>query len=134
MQNRALQHWSIVLLLIARLVLGELAHAMPHTSAGSHEQEPVATEAQEAPCPDHAEEPSEAPISTDSADTTGETHGNDSHDSHCCQNSCDCACLHLSPLAVSTVAVNSSLQEHLVPTDALGQTPHRSSRLFRPPA
>jgi hypothetical protein len=134
-QRRYLHRWSIVLLVLARLVLGEFAHAMPHEEPSNDWQVAAAEHAQELPCPDHAGTSDSSESPTDSEDLTSKSHDPASHSTHCCQNSCDCACLHLSALAISNVTAGvATTEQHLIPAAQLGHTPDRIFLLFRPPA
>jgi hypothetical protein len=122
-------------LLVARLVLGELAHAAPHQNESNNVDAPVAAaHAQEAPCPDHATESGVPQVLTDSVDMTSKPHGPGSHDTNCCQNACECACLHLSALAMPVTMNVAALDQLVIVDAALGHTPDRIFLLFRPPA
>jgi hypothetical protein len=134
-QRQVLHRWSIVLLILVRLVLGEFAHAMPHQDESNNMQAPAAANAQEMPCPDHAETPDADEPSPDSKDLTNTHHDPASQDTHCCQTSCDCACLHLSALAISQGSAGVARREHLrIPVAVLGHTPDLIFLLLRPPA
>jgi len=130
--RRILQHWSIVLLLIARLVLGEFAHAMPHQNESDVS---AAAQVQAVPCPDHGAKPGEGHRSMDSGEATAKAHDAGSHDTNCCKTACNCPCLHLSTMAMPSAIVNvAAADQRGFPTDALGHTPDRITLLFRPPA
>jgi hypothetical protein len=131
-----LNRWSIVLLLIARLVLGEFAYSMPHQADSSHANAaPAVTQAQqEMPCPDHVTTAANSESPTASEDLTSKPHHPASHE-HCCKTGCDCACLHLSGLAMPSATLNVvAPEDHPLPAPAFGHTPDRISLLFRPPA
>jgi hypothetical protein len=134
-QRHPFQHLSILLLLIARLVLGELAHAVPQQNESTTGDTPAAAHSEEVPCPDHAASKSDAPeVLTDRGEATAKPHGAESHDTNCCENACDCACLHLSALTMPATVSVAALDELLVGAAALGHTPDRIFLLFRPPA
>jgi hypothetical protein len=134
-QHKVLHRWSIVLLILVRLVLGESAHAMPHQDESNNAHPAAAANAQEMPCPDHAGTPDPDEPSTDSKDLASKHHDPASHDTNCCKTSCDCACLHLSALAISQVSAGVATREQLrVPAAVLGHTPDRIFLLLRPPA
>jgi hypothetical protein len=107
--------WTIIVLLIVRLALGESAHAMPHAPDTS-----VSGAAVE--CPDHQSDPSgsERPAA----------------EPECCQlGSCECPCFHAPcamqigarPVALIAIEVRCILDTTLVGLD-------QSSDLLRPPA
>lgn len=133
--RHSLHRWSIVVLLIARLVLGEFANAMPrHADLGEIEAG-VAAQTDSMPCPDHAASSPASEAPTDFADLADKPHDSTVHETHCCNGACDCACVHASALAMPAAAVNMvALEKHLASAAALGHTPHRTFLLFRPPA
>jgi len=126
--DHSLQRWSIILLLIARLVLGEFASAMPHHTGGDITEADV-VQSQEMPCPEHAAEPTQ-----DAEDLASKPRVRGGYETHCCKSGCDCVCVHLSgAMFVSAVSV-AALEQHPHSAAALGHTPHRIFLLFRPPA
>ncbi|MBL8265698.1 CopL family metal-binding regulatory protein [Steroidobacter sp.] len=135
MHRAFLHRWSIVLLLIARLVLGEFAYSMPHPAESGHaEAAPAVTQTQERPCPDHVTTAANSENPAVSEDLTSKPHDSASHE-HCCETGCDCACLHLSGLAMPPATLNvAPPEEHLLAAPAFRHTPDRISLLFRPPA
>ena len=118
-------------LLLTRLVMGELGHAMPMESAAMAavhtmsvaESDPAACHEQEIPTAQHVE--------------GGEDHASHSSgEQDCCKmGDCECPCLHVPCAALDTLTLDS------VTTDSL-RTAHgadvvisqRPSGLFRPPA
>lgn len=134
-QRLVLQRWSIVVLIIARLVLGEFAHAMPHHEKSEHSGLPAVAQTQEVPCPDHEDAPDATQRSTDTGEHEGGVQSDDSHTLHCCNSTCDCPCLHLSALASPAVTFRAApVHESFVSSPTIGQAPGRIDRLFRPPA
>lgn len=132
--RHSLHRWSIVVLLIARLVLGELANAMPH-HADLSEGAAVAAQVEGMPCPEHAASSPASEGPTGFADLESKPRGSTAHETHCCKGGCDCACVHASALGMPAVAVHVvALEKHLLSAAALGHTPHRIFLLFRPPA
>lgn len=134
---RHLSHrWAIVLLVVARLILGEFAYSMPHDPAAatdhvqgqSHENARFS----DSGCPEHGGAAgTQAP--TDS--TAINPHHGAAHDANCCKTSCSCPCLHLSAI-VTGVGVPSLalLHQQQLPGSASGHTPERVFLLLRPPA
>ena len=123
------------MLLIARLVLGEFANAMPHHADLSEGEAGMATQAEGTPCPDHAASSATSKAPADFEDVASQPLDSTPHQTHCCKGECDCACVHASALAMPSAAVNIvALEKHLISAAALGHTPHRIFLLFRPPA
>ncbi len=84
------------MLLVARIVLGEFAHAQPH-----HQQAPVVESSTSVDCPDHAtstqngQHAEELESDSQPADVSASAHGG----VECCELTCDCACVHVTPVA-----------------------------------
>jgi hypothetical protein len=135
-RRHVLSRWSIVLLLLTRLVLGEFAHGMPHHGDSAYADPVVATEPHELPCPDHAGEPAGITQSADSAVPTVSAHHGASHETDCCKTAaCKCLCAHMSAVATPSLAVSFVLlDQSRVPGSAGGLMQGRLSVLFRPPA
>jgi hypothetical protein len=116
------QRWTLILLLMARLVLGELGHAMP-LAAMAPLAAATAEVSGEPACAEH-----EAP-KTHHSDEAGSEHD-------CCKSGdCECPCLHAPCVALDAVNVNSvSIALPRVPYGADSIPAARPCRLFRPPA
>lgn len=117
------QRWTLILLLVTRLVIGELGHAMPMAALAPIEQ--ATTElASEPPCADHAATGAAAEADR----STGE------HD--CCETGeCECPCLHAPCAAIDAAIMNpvsTTLLRVLHGADTVSS--QRPSGLFRPPA
>lgn len=134
-----LHRWAAVLLLVSRLIFGEVTHAMPQPDAPAAGavalagqevagQEVASQEVDE--CPDHSPE--------------GEsltTQSDDSHDSHdatqdCCETGdCKCPCMHVPAAATAPPDMDlANLHQNQVIRRADGVAVNRLSVLFRPPA
>jgi hypothetical protein len=133
-RNCCWQRWTLIFLLMARLVVGELGHAMP--VAGMLPVEQGMSEA--ADCAEHEGSRTQPPMTH--PDGSGETtaHSSDHSDSEhdCCKSGeCECPCLHL-PCAALDAAVMNPLAITLLQlahgADAVPSA--RPSGLFRPPA
>ncbi|GFE83276.1 hypothetical protein GCM10011487_52760 [Steroidobacter agaridevorans] len=116
------QRWTLIFLLMARLVVGELGHAMP-VAAMAPLQSATSEMAGEPACAEH-----EAPKAHHSDDSGGE------HD--CCKTGdCECPCLHVPCAALGAVILNPvSVALLRVPYGAETVPAARPSGLFRPPA
>jgi hypothetical protein len=142
-----LQRWSVIVLLLGRLVLGQSAHAMPH----DHEAhaEPVVKEQSAEPCHEAASGHESAPSQASSAssatpssvpDTASDVGADGSArvaaaDEDCCETQdCDCACVSVSALAASVPFMKSLLIDpHQAAPLAPALLQDRVSLLFRPP-
>jgi hypothetical protein len=145
------QRLALIFLLMGRLVIGELGHAMPmsHAShsaqmsmAGHHPMSADTTSPamDHAACPDH-EGKQHAPAADHATDVA---HGNSSHstgdpssgDKDCCKSSgCECPCLHVPCVALDeSMPGPVAMTMLLFPQGAEGLDLQRSSGLFRPPA
>jgi hypothetical protein len=124
-RSLVLHRWAVIFLMLSRLIFGEFAHAMPHSSAPASDAAALVAESMSA-CPDHANA-SSAPEQSHAA------HG---EDEDCCKaEGCKCPCVHLPPAAgdPSVMAVAKRDSQH-VSEPALGAAARRLSALFRPPA
>lgn len=135
-RRHVLQRWSIVLLLVTRLILGEFAHGMPHHGETAPADLTVAAQPQEAPCPDHAGQPAGGKQSADSVGPTANAHHGASHHTDCCNTAaCKCLCVHIAAIATPSLAVELAfLAQSRVAVSADGLLQDRLSALFRPPA
>jgi hypothetical protein len=137
-----LQGWSVIVLLLGRLVLGQTAHAMPH----DHEAhpEPVVIEQAAEPCHEaaggHDSGSSHTPAAPSAPSSVpdlaaGESESVPAADENCCETQeCDCACVSVSALAASVPFMKPlliDLHQAAPPSPALLQD--RISLLFRPP-
>lgn len=120
-----------MLLLLTRLVMGELGHAMSEESgamAAAHtmsvaESDPAACHEQEIPTTHHTED--------------GEDHASHSSgEQDCCKaGDCECPCLHVPCAAFDVFTLDSVTTDSLRTTHgADGVISQRPSGLFRPPA
>ena len=120
--------WVVIILLVTRLVFGEMTHASAQHDA--HADDGSATTSQEqSPCPDHVNDGSEA-SATDTNDSASESPEND-----CCKSGgCECPCLH-TPAAIAVVPV---IIAHQTRVRAAASEPDvavaRPFTVFRPPA
>jgi hypothetical protein len=125
--------WAVVFLMLSRLIVGEFAHAMPHSGAPANmpaSEAAALVGESSAACPDHENAGSPSPQSSE------QSHGVHSEDEDCCKaNGCECPCVHLPPAAgdPSVIAV-AKTDSHRVSEPALGAAARRLSALFRPPA
>jgi len=129
-RNFCWQRWTLIFLLMARLVVGELGHAMPVASMASLEQATHEV-AGEPSCPEH--EASSHMKGTHPSDDAAD-HSSDQHD--CCKSGdCECPCLHVPCVALDAAIMNpAALSVLLIPYGADTVPSQRPSRLFRPPA
>jgi hypothetical protein len=113
------QYWLVIFALLARLVLGEVAHAMPYTE---HSIAPAQTQE----CPDHAQNATQ--------DDQRLHHASHGDHSDCCKGSaCECACVHVAAFAGARMkTLDRSELSSSRPTLASAQ--QRATGLFRPPA
>ena len=122
-----LQRWALILLLIGRLVIGELGHAMPMPAMG---HVPAAAQEQALPCPEHEA----AAQQVETAQASAQSHSDDGGD--CCKSGeCECPCLHVPCASVEPVTTHAprvELRQKPEASDAL--LPQCPSGLFRPPA
>ena len=117
------QRWALIFLLIGRLVMGELGHAMPmpngHEAAATAQEQPA--------CPEHkaTAQPADEAIAADAHETPD-----------CCKTGdCECPCLHVPCAGLDSVLASSSAAElRPIPAGIEGLTPQRPTQVFRPPA
>lgn len=126
----------MILLLLARLTIGEFAHAMPESGDAVHSDLAAAAQPHEPPCPDHTGKPAKAQQSADSVGPAANAHHGASHDTDCCKTAgCKCACVHISAIAMSSFGLSVVLlDQSRVPVSAVGLMQDRLSVLLRPPA
>lgn len=132
-RNLCWQRWTLIFLLMARLVMGELGHAMPVAAMEPMAHATSATIGDPA-CAEH-EGGQQSPMSQhgDAADHAT-AHSDGEHD--CCKSGdCECPCLH-APCVALDAAVMSPVEIALldVPHGVDVLTSLRPARLFRPPA
>lgn len=125
----------MVLLLVARLIIGEFAHAMPHDGETVHANTATAAQSHERPCPDHSGK-AETKQSADADGATANADHGASHDSDCCKTAgCQCLCVHISVIAMPSFGLNVVLlDQSRAPVSADGLLQDRLSVLLRPPA
>jgi hypothetical protein len=136
------QRWALILMLVSRLVIGELGHAtsiggdahLGDASAVNHHQ--MAGTADVAACPDHdGHEPAQAvdaPVETSCHAAVEPVSG----EQDCCKSGdCQCPCLHVPCAALDALVLNPVASTLLrTPWSAEGVVSRRPSGLFRPPA
>lgn len=132
MRNLLLQRWAWIFLLVSRLIVGELGHAMPVATTSWEGAESTLTERDPAVCPEHE-------TATQSQSTAPPSSGADSNDKgehNCCKTGeCECPCLHVPCAALDAdIASDSHLELHRIPDGIHGLMLQRLSGLFRPPA
>lgn len=127
-----LKLWSVAVLLVARMVLGEFAHALPqHTD----EQTATAESSVAVDCPDHAESDEEHPTGNESASHTTNESSSTHHGSDCCKTTCECACVHITPVAgVLPNATLGMLNSMNIAGPSVRPFGPVLSGIFRPPA
>lgn len=133
------QRWALVFLLMSRLVIGELGHAMPiaHSAdmgVAPHHQM-AASEA--AACSEHEGGGQSMPAAHHDANPTDDdTSTHSSGEQDCCKSGeCECPCLHV-PCATLEALVLNPVATNLLrsPQGVEGLVSQRPSGLFRPPA
>ena len=123
----------MILLFLARLVVGESAHAMSHHGEAGRGESAAVAQSSEPSCPDHAgttgKHSGEAP-----QPEAGPHHGT-AHDPDCCKTvACQCLCVHMSAIVTPSLTTNLALlDQDGVPVPA-GLIQNRLSPVFRPPA
>ena len=140
MRKLVLQRCALIFLLVSRLVVGELGHAMPMASMSSASAEMTLVAEDPAACPEHEPasngENSAHPSAHASAQNFGDdvTDASDSHD--CCKTGeCECPCLHVPCAALEAAIVSQPyLELHRIPDGIQGLMLRQLSGLFRPPA
>ena len=131
--------WSVVVLLVVRLVLGEFAHALPHHTGeeASVADLAAADSAATVDCPDHAnsKQDEEHPAETKSDSHTIDESSSKQHGAECCETTCDCACVHITPVAGFLPSTTLGMLDS---TNIAGPSVRPSrpvlSGIFRPPA
>lgn len=123
--------WAVVFLLVSKLILGELAHAMPHEAAAAMNE--VVTSAHvvhgSPPCGEHVQ--TGGAESGQSQDSSADGHAT----KDCCKGSqCACPCLHSPAAAAAVPFVMQLTHDNQVAVLVDGADCHRLSALFRPPA
>jgi hypothetical protein len=144
------QRLALIFLLMSRLVIGELGHAMPVSHAGHSAQRsmaghhPMSTDMtspgmEHAACPDH-EGKQHAPGAHHAADVaqsnSSHSAGDHATGKDCCKSSgCECPCLHVPCVALDESMLGPVAMTMLLSAQgAEGLDLQRSSGLFRPPA
>ena len=137
------QRFVLIFLLIGRLVIGELGHAMPiHAGAvnsdahGAHHAADASSGVFEAPvaCGEHETGMQQAPV-THPLDSHSGDEATDAEQNCCNSGECDCPCLHAPWAALDELVGISFVATFLrYPQGEDGLLAERPSRLFRPPA
>lgn len=121
----ALHRCLVALLLLARLVLGEFAHALPDTQHGAMNE----MDSAHVHCSTHAEAPAVQ------LGATQDEHSPAPASTCCHAGQCECPCLHVPVLAMPAMLVNSRLAAAPPLLRSLGAFNEAFvSGLFRPPA
>jgi hypothetical protein len=133
-----LQRWSVILMLVSRLIFGELAHSTPHDM---HMPADAAVASESAlsvlPCAEHAGVEQGAAESQPVADSMSCAHTDANHDdAGCCDTvACKCPCAHVAALAMPSLTTHPMLIDHgRVPALVARVAQQRPFELFRPPA
>jgi hypothetical protein len=121
------QRWAMTLLLLSRLVLGELAHAVPVSHAPA-EPDVVAAGSQNPDCPQHE-------VASGAAGQSDIPSSPHPHRDCCKSGACECPCMHAPAALVASSIVTSVHVDHgRVMNSANGFACDRLWLLFRPPA
>jgi hypothetical protein len=126
----------LILLIVSRLFLGELGHAMPvpGEQAGDHAIAAVhggGSDRTDPHCGGH-----DTTKQTDAGEAASSGGERTTHAPDCCQTTlCDCACAQASPMASIALVVEEFVPESLTDsTLARAFETKRPSGVFRPPA
>ncbi|HEY0684587.1 MAG TPA: CopL family metal-binding regulatory protein [Steroidobacter sp.] len=121
-----------MLLLVTRLFMGELGHAMPMGAMDVAEPAISAMEGDSAACPEHDSGSAEMPTAHH-ADASAD-HSSAKQD--CCETgNCECPCLHVPCAALDAIILNPvAATSLLISHGTNGVISQRPSGLFRPPA
>jgi hypothetical protein len=128
------QRWTLIFLLMARLVVGELGHAMPMADMPLPVDHAATQMVGDPACAEHASgEQSPMPHHGDAADSVSH-HSDAEHD--CCKSGdCKCPCLHVPCVALDAAVMNPVAITLLrIPHGVDVVSSLRPTRLFRPPA
>lgn len=124
MPRKFLYRWTVILLLVTRLVIGEFAHAGAHGGEGEGATQPTQ---EMSACADHMSHHTPA---SDAGEKNSEPAEKD-----CCKGGgCECPCLHtpaMQPVVSMSVVTTS---QTLIPASSYGAALNPLSGLFRPPA
>ena len=128
--------WAVIFLLVSKLILGQLTHAMPHMGQDMDQSTTAMNEIVTSNSASHDSPPCGSHVQTGSESGQSQDASTDDHAAKdCCKGGeCACPCLH-SPAA--TAAGSFAMQlVHDDQTAVLveGAAWHRLSGLFRPPA
>jgi hypothetical protein len=131
-----LHRWAVIFLLMSKLILGELTHAMPHMAQEMDHSVMAMNEIVTSASASHDAPPCGSHVQTSSESGQSQDPSADDHAAKdCCKGGeCACPCLH-SPAA--TAAVPFAMQpvhDDQAAVLVAGATWHRLSGLFRPPA
>jgi hypothetical protein len=126
-----LQRWALIFLLVSRLVVGELGHAMPMAAMSSDADEMALVADDPAACPEHEQTPTNPP---GAHHPDSSTEAPDQHD--CCNTGeCECPCLHVPGAALEADIANPPyVALHRIPDGLQGLMLRQLADLFRPPA
>lgn len=116
-------------LLMARLVVGELGHAMPVAAMSSPLEQATTETAGDPVCAEH-----EGGMQMSHQGEDAGAHSDSKHD--CCKSGdCECPCLHVPCVALDATVMNPVAMTLLrVPHGVDAISSLRPARLFRPPA
>lgn len=138
MRTSPLNYLSIIVLIVSRLILGELAYAMPQ-EAGSLVHLAPSTTVVAPHCPEHrnGQPQMQASVHSEMSDTAqpGVVSTHDTQKDCCKSSGCKCPCAHLTAMAVPTLAAAShGIAEARLGPSVAAPANDRLSALFRPPA
>jgi hypothetical protein len=126
------QRWTLIFLLMARLVIGELGHAMPVMAMLPVEH----ATSEMAACAEHDGSGQQQSMTHhgDVSQDDATAHAGSEHD--CCKSGdCECPCLHVPCVALDAAIMNPVAITLLrIPNGADAIPAARPSGLFRPPA
>lgn len=124
--------WAVVLLLVSRLIFGEVVHAMPQADSAKGGEAALAIE-QAAPCPNHSSEGAE-PVTARSGDSL-DAQSTQADEDCCKEGGCNCPCVHVPAAALAPLVMNlAHLDRNRLVDCADGVAALRLNALFRPPA
>lgn len=133
-RNAVPYRWFMILLVIARLVLGEFSHAMPQMSHAMGASDPHEQTLMSASCPDHV---TAAPAGGDVSHLGTQLNllSDSGEEKHCCTVGCDCPCAHFSAAVIGRETWSpSDVGIEAVSRLYTGRPGPSADGIFRPPA
>jgi len=123
------KYLSIIVLIVSRLILGELAYAMPQERGSVVDSSLSTTVAAPPHCPEHLDAQPQMDASMQDASTQ------DTQKDCCKSSGCKCPCAHLTAMVVlSPAATSHGVVEKRLRPSAAAPANDRLNALFRPPA